>query len=286
MEARYQNEKDFHNRAFGEGTRERVEKFYAVAQSSRRWFEAFVRAHCPGRSVLDYGCGTGYHAFALADLGARVTGIDLSDVAIQQATERAGRERREDVSFRVMNAEALDFDDDAFDLVSGTAILHHLDLERAYAELARVMRPTGHAIFIEPLGHNPLINLYRKLTPDLRTVDEHPLLMKDLATADAYFGRIETRYFHLGSLLAVLFRHLPGARWWLRLLDRVDAVLFAGLPFLRKHAWSVVIVFSQPIKSRRLVQAPDASAGKSSGRPATGRAPVLFRRRHLGEGAN
>lgn len=250
VEARYQSEREFHNRAFGEGTRERVEKFYSIAHSSRSWFERYVRANCRGRAVLDYGCGTGYYAFALADMGARVTGIDISDVAIAQATERAQQEGRADTTFRVMNAEALDFPDSTFDLVCGTAILHHLDLGRAYVELARVLRPTGKAVFIEPLGHNPLINLYRKLTPELRTVDEHPLMMRDLATAKAFFGRLETRFFHLHSLAIVPFRRWPGAQRCLRALERFDALMFAGLPFLRRYAWSVVIVFSEPRKGR------------------------------------
>jgi hypothetical protein len=48
------------------------------------------------------------------------------------------------------------------------------DLSLACSEIARVLRPGGPAIFVEPLGHNPLINAYRKRTPALRTVDEHP----------------------------------------------------------------------------------------------------------------
>ena len=37
----------------------------------------------------------------------------------------------------------------------------------------------GNLIFIEPLGTNPIINLYRKLTPKSRSKDEHPLINKD-----------------------------------------------------------------------------------------------------------
>ena len=257
MESRYLNEREFHNRAFDEPIRERVEKFYNSAQSSHNWFKRLLRENCTGRAVLDYGCGTGRNAFALSDSGGCVTGIDISDVAIEQAAQRARREGRADPTFRVMNAEALAFDDDTFDLVCGTAILHHLALARAYAELARVLRPTGRAIFIEPLGHNALINLYRKLTPALRTADEHPLLMTDLKMAETYFGRVETRFFHLLSLTSVPFQNLRGAQWVLQALDRLDALMFGRLPFLRRYAWTVVIVFSQPIKSRRF-EAPDA----------------------------
>jgi len=51
-----------------------------------------------------------------------------------------------------MNAEELKFADDYFDIVCGGAILHHLDLNKALSEIARVLKPDGKAIFVEPLG--------------------------------------------------------------------------------------------------------------------------------------
>ena len=97
-------------------------------------------------------------------------------MAIEQAIEHARAEGLEDrLTFRVMDAEQLEFADDSFNLVCGSGVLHHLDLNRAYAEVARVLEPTGIGVFEEPLGHNPAINAYRRRTPEMRTVDEHPL---------------------------------------------------------------------------------------------------------------
>ena len=42
-------------------------------------------------------------------------------------------------------------------------------------EISRILKPNGKLLFIEPLGTNPLINFYRKLTPKSRSKDEHPL---------------------------------------------------------------------------------------------------------------
>jgi ubiquinone/menaquinone biosynthesis C-methylase UbiE len=75
--------------------------------------------------------------------------------------------------FDVMNAEELEFEDAAFDVIFGSGIIHHLDVPRAYSELARVLAPGGSAVFVEPLGHNPLIRVFRNRTPELRTPDEH-----------------------------------------------------------------------------------------------------------------
>jgi SAM-dependent methyltransferase len=161
----------------------------------------------------------------------------------------------------------MEFDDDSFDLICGMGILHHLDLGKSLSEIARTLRPGGKAIFIEPLGHNPLINLYRKVTPDLRTEDEHPLLTADLKLMESYFHKIEPRYFHFSSIMAVPFRKLPGYNLLLKTLDAADRALFKLLPFARKYAWQVVIVFSQPVKAAtRAGVAQAAGLAKTVGR--------------------
>ena len=89
----------------------------------------------PGASVLDYGCGAGARACALALRGARVCGIDISPVAIGMARDAVRREGLAgNAAFAVMDAEALDLPARSFGLVCGTSILHHLDVA---AELFR-----------------------------------------------------------------------------------------------------------------------------------------------------
>lgn len=242
---RYEREREFHDHIFREGTRGVVDKFYAITGASRRYYESRLWDAGPGTCVLEYGCGQGSHAFELARRGADVTGIDISGEAIAQAEERAAREGVT-ATFRRMNAEALEFPDANFDLICGTAILHHLDLDAGYRELARTLRPDGLAIFLEPLGHNPLINLYRSRTPHLRTPDEHPLLVDDLYRARAHFAAVRTRYFHLVGLAAVPLRKLPGFASVLRALDTFDAVLFRAVPPLRKHAWYASLELAKP----------------------------------------
>jgi SAM-dependent methyltransferase len=244
---RLRREAEFHDKAFGEGTRSSVSKFYEVTRTSRALYERLIGERAAGARVLEYGCGPGSYANYLAQRGAHVTGIDISPVAIEQAQEAARRAGvAERTEFRVMNAEALQAADATFDLVCGTAILHHLDLPRAYAEVARTLKPNGSAVFEEPLGHNPLINLFRRRTPHLRTPDEHPLLVSDLELAGKFFADVDVRYFHLLSLGAVPFRRTPLFAPVLRTLDALDRLLFAVLPPVRKHAWQSIIVLRRP----------------------------------------
>jgi SAM-dependent methyltransferase len=145
----------------------------------------------------------------------------------------------------VMNAECLAYADHSFDLVFGSGILHHLDLGAALDEVSRVLKPDGQAAFFEPLGHNSLINLYRRFTPAMRTADEHPLRMDDLARLPDRFAHVNVRYFHLLSLLAMVFRRTPVFGPLLSFLHALDRIVLA-VPFLRKQAWVVVICVAQP----------------------------------------
>jgi SAM-dependent methyltransferase len=260
MQDRYAREKNFHNELFGDSQRRRfkaVSAFYSVSSSFVFYNQRLVE-RCTNADVLEYGCGPGSSAFLLARHAASTVGIDLSDVAIVQAEEQARREDLRNVKFQVMNAEELQFPDDTFDVICGSAILHHLDLRKAFAELARTLRPGGSAFFVEPLGHNPAINLYRSLTPELRTVDEHPLLLGDFELAAEYFHGVDARFFQLLTFMAIPFRTFPFFRRMRLALDRYDQALFRTIPYMKRHAWQVVIELSKPKKADRLT-----SAGRS-----------------------
>ncbi len=207
----------------------------------------------PGQAILEFGCGPGSLSVELAGKGARMTGIDLSEIAIEQARNKAERAHVTDRSaFHVMDAEELTFPEESFDLVCGSGILHHLDVGRALGEIHRVLKMDGVAIFMEPLGHNPFINLYRKFTPGLRTVDEHPLRQEDLQLIETCFASSEWHYFHLLSLLAMPLRGLPGFKYLIKQLDKIDRIVFTRLPRLRKEAWIVVMILSKHKEGRRL----------------------------------
>jgi SAM-dependent methyltransferase len=245
---RLEREAAFHDVAFAEHGRSRAWKFYDAGRDAHdRYHELVAAAARPGAQVLEYGCGPGERAVALARSGARVHGIDISPVAIDLARARAaGEPPGAATAFSVMDAEALDLPSGSVDVVCGTSILHHLDLTRAYAEIARVLRPGGRAVFLEPLGHNPAINAYRRLTPRLRTADEHPLLLGDLAAAGAWFGRRSVEHFTLLSIAAVAAHGRPAFGDVARALRRADRRLFARVPALRRWSWTVVVVLTEP----------------------------------------
>ena len=226
-------------------------KYYAVERSSRRFVENWWAENVEGRRVLDYCCGNGEDGAIIAGLGAvEVVGIDISPVSVENAAALAARKGFSDqVVHMIADAESTGFDDSSFDVVTEYGSLHHLDLDAAFKEMARVLRPGGKAICQEAVRHNPLIHLYRKLTPQLRTPWEAPHILgrSSIKIARRYFEKVEVHHFHLMSLLAVPFRRTRLFEPLLSMLDAVDGVLLK-LPGLRWHSWQMVIVLSGPRK--------------------------------------
>jgi ubiquinone/menaquinone biosynthesis C-methylase UbiE len=249
--SRVEREQKFHNQRFADDSQRstKVGKFYKLAQSIKKEYEQFLIENCKGLEIIEYGCGTGSYAFSLAKNGAKnVTGIDISSVAIEVATDKAiSEEIEENLSFEVMNAEELTFNHSSIDIICGSGILHHLELQKAIKSIVNVLKPDGTAIFIEPLGHNVLINLFRILTPSIRSEDEHPLLESDLNLIGRNFKKVEIKYFYLTALAASLIVGIPGFKVILNVLEFLDKLLFK-LPFLKKQAWQVLIKLSEPLK--------------------------------------
>lgn len=242
---RFRREAEFHDQRYSGGhkTRTAARKYYSVFAECRATYLDKILEDTDGSRVLEYGCGPDGYAIRLAKAGASVVAIDISPEAIRQARTRIPQGL--DVELLEMNAEVMDFPDGEFDMVCGTGILHHLDLERAFGEIHRVLKAGARALFIEPLGHNPAINAYRRRTPDMRSVDEHPLLMSDFAMARRAFSNVELTFFNLLTLLAVPLRALPIFGRTVKVLSRGDRALMKAAPFTRKYAWNVLIELSK-----------------------------------------
>lgn len=105
-----------------------------------------------GRSFgdgLEIGSGTGYFSLNLLQLGAieRLTATDISAGMLNRLSATAEALGRAANTVQT-EAEELPFEDGSFDIVFGHAVLHHIpDLDRAFAEFLRVLRPGGVVAF-------------------------------------------------------------------------------------------------------------------------------------------
>ncbi len=239
-------ERKFFNKANETDVRNSVSKFYSIVYNSRKLYENYIFMECSGKNVLEYGCGPGSYAFSLAQKGALITGIDIADYAIKIACEKAKRENLNNIKFLVMDAENTSFENNSFDLICGTGILHHLDIKKASSQISRILKKDGQAVFIEPMGYNPIINIYRKLTPKLRTKDEHPLKIKDIKIMKEYFNFLDIKFFHLFSIFSLIFKNRVGFEKYVNYFDNLDQFLFNMLPFTKYLSWQAVILLKHP----------------------------------------
>jgi ubiquinone/menaquinone biosynthesis C-methylase UbiE len=98
---------------------------------------------------LEIGSGTGYFSLNLLQLGVieRLTATDISPGMLQRLSATAESLGLEAATV-VTEAESLPFEDESFDIVFGHAVLHHIpDLDRAFSEFRRVLRPGGAIAF-------------------------------------------------------------------------------------------------------------------------------------------
>lgn len=177
-----------------------------------RFEDDFVKClqNVHGLRVLDIGCGYGEQSLRLLEGGAWVCGIDISQNYIDSLLNKVkeGGYDSDNYDFRVMDAHNLDIPDGSIDLVVGRGILHHLDLEVSLKEIQRVLKKGGRAVFQEPLAANPLLKLFRLLTPQARTTDEKPLSPDDLVMIEnawvsqsRYYGVISAPVAMITSIL-------------------------------------------------------------------------------------
>jgi ubiquinone/menaquinone biosynthesis C-methylase UbiE len=250
-EARFHNqrESDRHRLTPDEFLRKYPNKsFYAIDRASKRYMYDWLARRCPDKRALDYCCGNGDIALQLARQGAEAHGIDISAEEIETAKKNAlaaGFASR--THFSVMDAEAMAFPDDHFDVIVCSGVLHHLDVDKAFPELARVLKPTGEIICAEALGYNPVISWYRRRTPHLRTAWEadHILTMKEVRKGLKHFSHVHVQFFHLFTILAIPFRNSRIFNGLLSLLQAIDRVVLK-IPGLRLMAWQMYMVYSDP----------------------------------------
>src|SRR5947208_2147893 len=109
---------------------------------------------------LEIGAGTGYFSLNLLRQGllSEVTCTDVS-AGMLEALAASAERLHLDVDTVACDAESLPFPNDSFDIVFGHAVLHHIpDLDQAFREFRRVLRPGGVVAFAgEPSAYGDRI---------------------------------------------------------------------------------------------------------------------------------
>ena len=129
-------------------------------------------------------------------------------------------------------------------------------------KIHKTLKKGGIAVFSEPLSENTIINLFRILTPSIRTPTEHPFRIKDIEKYGKMFSHYEYRCFQLFTLAIFFWMYLSEtfkkekSRYWQKIkeehtryesaflvLQAIEERVFKVLPFLKKYGRMVVMKF-------------------------------------------
>ncbi len=212
-----------------------------IALCARRWRLEETR------SVLDVGCGVGHWGRVLARVlptDARVIGVDREAAWVKEAATRAAAAGLSDrFTTRVGSAEALPFEDGAFDVVTcQTLLIHVRDPAAVLTEMLRVTRPGGLVLAAEPTNvSTPLLESIALGDPPEVT-----------ALLTGFFVACQRGKARLGEGDNLLGEALPG------LLHR------AGLDDVdvrqNDRVWSMVPPYATPFEKAQVDEAHDAVA--------------------------
>jgi len=148
---------------------------YKVKNLCAQYVDFFNDA--PTGSLLEIGCGTGFYTRHLAPYidKREYIATDISNEMLSIAQATSSGVIKDNVSWKVENCLEYSFNESSVSIITGHGILHHLPLESAIKEMARILKPGGKIAFYEPNILNPyvwLIKTIPKMRPQGDTEDE------------------------------------------------------------------------------------------------------------------
>lgn len=261
-EETFKKERKFHDRwaATIDLDQIQVANYFEACTAPENRFILARLGEVKGKTLLDVGCGAGENSVYFAQKGAHCVASDYSPGMVEVALKLAAKNGVK-IEGHVGNAMAFDFADDSFDIIYIANLLHHLpDPEAAIKECHRLVKPGGKVCFWEPLKHNPVINVYRRMATEVRTEDEHPLDINIVPFVQSLFAQTQWDTFWIATLWIFLRFYLiervnPNQeRYWKKIilekerlepeykrLEQIDRWL-KQIPGMKRMAWNLAVV--------------------------------------------
>lgn len=232
LKDRVERERKWHDDRFSDDdTRSDGGRFYLALKDWYRDYDNYCSSYECNKALE---VGAGLETISLnSKISFCLKSIDISSKAIDALKLK---EIDENVSFEVADAHELPYLDGEFDFVFARGVLHHLELEVGISEIKRVLSTEGKVLFGEPLAGNPLIQLYRFMTPNMRTPDEKPLTSKDIQfVKESFEGATVTYYGFITLMAAILFNKHS------KLAAKFDDLILNQLKLGPYLAWACLI---------------------------------------------
>ena len=257
----HDNERDFHDRLaqLENDVHVDVTKFFNTSTTPENNFIMRELGDLKGKSILDIGCGYGESSVNFALMGAHCTAVDISPGMLRKCARNA-RSYGVRVDTVESSAEDIPLPDNSYDIVYGANVLHHAQPERVIREAHRLLRDGGRFCFWDPLRHNPVINVYRRMAKSMRTPDEKPLDINIVKELTRHFTTVVYDTFWISALWIFIRFYLfdrlapDQHRYWRIVVleeERLRATakrlhaldhLLKKIPWVSRLAWNIAVV--------------------------------------------
>lgn len=184
--------------------------------------------------TLELGCGTGlFTRLVYSRTGADITATDISNELLTEAKEKFPQGK-----FLPDDAMNMQFENDSFEVVFGSSILHHLNLEKSAQEIYRVLKPGGRMVFAEPNMLNPQIFIQKNIPFIKKWLGDSP--DETAIVRWNYKKLLEKTGFRNVHISPYDFLHPVTPRFMIPLVSATGKII-ERIPVLREIAGSVII---------------------------------------------
>lgn len=201
------------------------------------------------KKILELGGGSGALTVFLAKIGARITVIDSSPVAVEKMKAMIKKNNLESsIEVFCLNANEAEKLGETYDMVIGEFILHHIEPFMNFSViLSKLIKKNGKGVFLENSSRNRILMCFRNRLvgkfgiPKYGDQEEYPFELKEIEILKRKFIGISVFYpeFMFFSLLSTyIFRKnkIMG-----NIFNKLDELCYAYLPILRKYSYRQII---------------------------------------------
>jgi ubiquinone/menaquinone biosynthesis C-methylase UbiE len=186
-------------------------------------------------TVLELGCGTGYFTKELIKTNAKIIALDISPELLEYAKSNV---QSDNIEFMLENAYLMPFKDSTFDVILGSSVVHHLEIDLAIKEIFRVLKKNGRVQFTEPNMLNPQIALQKNI-PFFKKI------MGDSPDETAFFRwKLKRKFIEAGfssiNIIPFDFLHPKTPKLFIKLIEKIGPG-FEKVPLLKEFAGSLFI---------------------------------------------